>query len=148
MNGDSPDDSALAPRLDEVVVPLAAVDNGRVTFVRRLGDVVLVALWRLVAGAGQGLPRLGSVVLPALQRVDATRCARSAVLKPPRAALSGRRGAGRGGGRVGGGPRGEGRAADGDALLAAVGRLGRGLAVGPEGARGDHCSPAGRWSMW
>jgi Fe-S cluster biogenesis protein NfuA len=72
MNGDAPDDSALRTVLDEVVSPLAAVDNGRVTFVRRLGDVVEVRFGGACRGCpGQGFTLKG-VVLPALQRVDAT----------------------------------------------------------------------------
>ncbi len=72
MNGDAPDDSALRTALDEVVAPLVAVDNGKVAFVRRQGDVVEVRF----AGACRGCPgqsfTLKGVVLPALQRVDGT----------------------------------------------------------------------------
>jgi Fe-S cluster biogenesis protein NfuA len=72
MNGDAPDDTALRTALDEVVAPLVAIDNGRVSFVRRQGDVVEVRF----AGACRGCPGQGftlrGVVLPALQRVDAT----------------------------------------------------------------------------
>jgi len=72
MNGDVPDETTLRAAIDDLVAALVAMDNGRITFVRRQGDVVEVR----VGGACRGCPgqsfTLKGVVLPVLQRVDAT----------------------------------------------------------------------------
>jgi sulfate transport system permease protein len=47
MNGDAPNDSALRTALDEVVAPLVAIDNGKVTFVRGAlpGETEVTSQW-------------------------------------------------------------------------------------------------------